>query len=785
MSSIAKKLLSMLAIFSVVFGVITVLADETPIEPSLQLNQESRLYDFSQGSSAGMEDTRRIPSSDFIEIHSDDQFVFENDGFELFYNAQTTGIKVRNQQTGYVWNSIIEDVDAGTFNGLLSSSIGFEYINIEQNHSLRQNIGLVDTIHEIDAIVVNDVLELRVSIEGFCTSRQCNNFIDEYLAGNSSYDLERMENLGFVNVGISFTVSVELTPKGVKLHLPYASITQENDERIMLSSVILFPGLGATKGSETPGYMVVPDGMGALIRYKDNEGQFVASYEERFYGGNQGITSIRTSATNQQLLMPIFGMVHGSNQHAALGVIEQGDISSRLIVIPAGANNVPYNLIYPKYDFNQTFLQSYTSDGLGGVQRIHQTSTSDITVQYYLLSNEDANYVGMANAYQEYLVETGVLSRIANRADRIPLHTQVIMSDSRSQFVGTQTIVMTTLDQTRQIVARLEEAGMTNQHISLLGWNQGGYSGHLPSSLRYASSVGSRREFEAFFEDMDDTPVYLVNNYLYSAPENGRIRYRRDVAMGVNRFRLEEQCSSCVYDQTFTLYPATTKRLAMDDLNSVVEVGVQVLFEELGNTLFSYYQNQAFPREAGLGHYQAVMDAYDSNASYIQPNAYAWQYTDTFFNTPLYHSQLKIFDETIPLLSTVLAGHMELFSLHLNFNSVGRAQLLRMIDFNVYPSYVVSNNRSSDLKGSDIERFFATEFASWEPTMIEEYDFLNQALQPIIAATRVSRVRVADDLILNTYDNGTQMVINYGSSPVEYDGDVIDAQSYLVRERGE
>jgi hypothetical protein len=209
------------------------------------------------------------------------------------------------------------------------------------------------------------------------------------------------------------------------------------------------------------------------------------------------------------------------------------------------------------------------------------------------------------------------------------------------------------------------------------------------------------------------------------------------------------------------------------------------LFEDLGNTLFSYYQNDWYQREDSLVLYQDVMQAYESHASYIQPNAYAWSYIDTYFDTPLYHSQLKIFDETIPLLSTVLAGHMELFSLHLNFNSVGRNQLLRMIDFNVYPSYVVTHNRSSDLKGSDIERYFATEFASWEPTIIEEYSFINDALQSVMGATLVARNRLATDVIANTYDNGIEIVINYGLTSFDLNGVTVDAQSYVVQERGE
>lgn len=131
MSSIAKKLGLFIAIISMSFGVVSVMGDE-PVVPITQISQDSSLYDFSTGSAARIEDERVIAPSEFLSLNSDDEIRLRNESFELFYNDQTTGIKVRNLETGYVWNSVIDDADAGTFNGLLSSSIGFEYINIAQ-----------------------------------------------------------------------------------------------------------------------------------------------------------------------------------------------------------------------------------------------------------------------------------------------------------------------------------------------------------------------------------------------------------------------------------------------------------------------------------------------------------------------------------------------------------------------------------------------------------------------------------------------------------------------------
>lgn len=728
-----------------------------------------------------MDDLRIIPSEDFIPFKDADELILENAQFKVLMNEETLAFKIEDRRSGYIWNTVIDEVDAGTFNPLLSSSIGFEYININQNFSTRQNVGLIDTEYDVKLTTTNNQIIMEITIGGFCTSRQCSRFYEEYVAGNPAYDLERMLTLGFVNLDISFRVEMTLNETGIRVHVPFDSIEEGNAENVVLSSLIIFPGLGAAFKDSLPGYMVIPDGAGALIRYGDNEGRFVAPYEERFYGRNLGIITGRSSITNYPLTLPIFGVVHGVYQHGFVGIIESGDINATLLAFPQGASNVPYYLIYPRFDLKQTYRQSFTSDGLGGSLKLHESSREDITLRYDFLTGNDAHYVGIGLRYQSVLKDQGILELMNISNPNIPLHLQFLMADSKDRFIGQERIIMTDLEAASMMHRTLYDLGLTNQRISLKGWNEGGYSGHLPSAVDFENQLGSNRDFRnlnTFFETA--YPILLVNNYNFASEATDRINYRRDVALGVNRFRLESTCENCVYQSEYFLTPERTEALALQDFDDYVEASLNVLFESAAHTLFSYDLNGPQTRYDALEHYLNVFETYQGQASYLYPLPYAWEYTDTFFEAPLYNSQLKYFNDLVPLLSIVLSGQMEMVSAFLNFNSLGRAQILHLIDFNIYPSYILTEERPSLLKGSDLERMFATEIDLFEAIIVDEYTIINNALSQVKGATIVSRDVIDVGVVEVSYSNGVTITINYGFSAYLKNGTTIDAQDVLI-----
>ncbi len=720
-----------------------------------------------------VEDLRQIDPATIIAINDDDALITENDDFRLFLNIDTLNFKIENKQTGYVWSTALDDpINAGSYDPLLRSGIGIEYINKEQQMGIRENVGIINTEFEVTQETITDGVRLHIDIGGFCATTSCRLRYDDYLAGD--FTLEQLIRIGFVQIGVAFTLDVRLTDSGISAHIPYDSISEEGTDWITLSSIIMFPGMGAAFLDEIPGYMVVPDGVGTLMRYDDNKGQFSTPFEERFYGSNAGIATGRVSVTSHPLSMPIFGAVHGVRQNAFIGIIESGDLNARLLAHPNGSRNLDYNLIFTKFDLKQTFRQSFSSDGTGGAMRVAETSHDDIRIRFDFLDGQDAHYTGIAKQYRNYLIDQGVLRSLESSSDRIPIHIQFLMADSTSRFFGKSLIEMTSIEAARDIYDDLHAAGLENQTVSLLGWNRGGYSGRLPSAVNFESRLGSSRAYEAFIDHINTSSnqVYLVNNYVHASNDTGRITYRNDVAAGVDRFKMDRTRPNRVYPNRYTLLPSTSNRLALRDLSDYEDLGVKVLHESLASTLFSYYERDIYTRTDTFRAFEDIYQAYDEQAGYYYPNAYAYKYTDTFFHMPLYNSQLKYFDDLIPLLPIVLRGHMELYSEFLNYNSLGREQLLALIDFGINPSFILSENRASNLRGSDIEYYYTSRYDEWRNSVIEDYLFVNDALQHVIGHTIINRQVLDVGIVEVTYDNGVYFVINYTSQTYTLPDDV-------------
>lgn len=780
MSNILKRSIVLLLLGTVVFTIVSAGTQEyrgSDIEfTNYQFIEDAKLISSRY---SRPDDLSTVDPSLYIEITDDDEFVTGNSNFAMYYNEDIVSFKVLNKTTGYVWSTNIDNNNSGTYEGLLSGGVGIEYINIQKDMFVQENVGITDTVFIESNSAIENGIKLSLNFGGYCSTRACERLYPAYLEGR--YTKDEMIELGLQEINIGFDLEVTLTDEGLHAYVPYSSIVENNSDEILLSSIIIFPALGATKMDEIPGYMVIPDGAGALIRYEDNEGKFIAPFEEIYYDQNYGVQSLRSSVTSYPLSMPIFGAVHGVYQNGFVGIIEQGDLNARLLVYPNGTHNLDYNLIFTKFDFRQTYRQSFSSDGTGGAMRYLNMSSSDVSISYNFLSGDDSSYVGIGVDYRDYLTEKGILSQLDSVDEDISILMDYIMADSESSFFGTNVVEMSTVEQVQVMYDYFMELGITNQEISLLGWNDGGYSGELPSDLDFENKLGSNRSFRDLIAHINkENQVTLVNNYIVASDDTNRVSRRGDVASGSNRFKLEMERYDAVHNIAYLLYPNVTKEFAFDDFGDYVDEDVNVLFNDLGHVLYSYYQSGYHTREDSYQYYIDIMEKYDGISSYVYPFAYAYQYTDSFHNAPIYNSQLKYYDDLVPLLEIVLKGSVTLYSNYLNYNSLGRDQILSLIDFGVNPAYVLTNNPSSNLKDTDISDFFTTEFDLWKTSIDEEYNYINDALKHVTGEYIVAREVLDVGIVVVTYSNGVEIYVNYSSNDYVYNSITIPGLDYYV-----
>ena len=180
--------------------------------------------------------------------------------------------------------------------------------------------------------------------------------------------------------------------------------------------------------------------------------------------------------------------------------------------------------------------------------------------------------------------------------------------------------------------------------------------------------------------------------------------------------------------------------------------------------------------------YQDTLSQYadDYTINAVSPNAYLWKYVDRFLDTPVFSTQYIIETDNVPFLQLVLNGTMELYAPYSNFSFYTDKDVLRMIDYNVYPSFLLSNESSHYLASTNSANLYSTEYNLYRDLIVETYEKVNDSLGKVINCRWIDREVLDDGIVLNTYDNGTQILINYTENPYYFRNTTIDALSYHV-----
>jgi len=78
------------------------------------------------------------------------------------------------------------------------------------------------------------------------------------------------------------------------------------------------------------------------------------------------------------------------------------------------------------------------------------------------------------------------------------------------------------------------------------------------------------------------------------------------------------------------------------------------------------------------------------DVAFYSPNAYILDFTKAYFDMPITDSGYIYTTDVVPFLQIVLAGYVPYYGKALNFSSEIKMDLLRHIDYGVYPSYFLT-----------------------------------------------------------------------------------------------
>ena len=696
------------------------------------------------------DETWSAPATQTDEVPPSYQQVAENERFRLFVEFDTLAFKLLDKRSGYVWHSGLDELREGdrlnrAWQAFARSGVSIEYLDAR---AINRRVSLTNAEHTLEITPIEQGISVQVT---------------------------------FLEFGISLRLILQLEAEGVRVEVPSNSIREEKPE-FKLGLIYLYPFLGATRGSQTPGYMLIPDGVGSLIRFADTTKARNMFYG-RYYGPDLGMIAALPFDPELRrpypIAYPVFGMVHGEGENAFLSIVEQGAAYGEIQAHPAGILT-NFNFIYNAFIYNESYYQATNRAGAGVTVVQRRTNEFDVVVHFRFLTGEEADYVGMARSYQRYLVEKGLLRKVPITNPNIGIRLEFLGGDKEQILLWSRFVPMTTLAEMEEILADLQ---IDNAEVVYYGWQPLGASSMPPTALRLERSLGDVAELRALAERIVakgghfslylDPQAALRDEAGYSPRNDLAIAITNVSLVGHNRNRV-------VFYFTFD---ALRRRL--DALQRAVAAypPIGLALDQVGWMLYSDFRSgRSQNRAQAVEGYRALLAESPVRLVLYRPNDYLFSAAEAYFDMPLGNNGYVYTSEAVPFLPIVLAGHLPYYGEALNFSANLQEDLLRHVDYGIYPSYFLTQQATTAMLNTRSNWIFTSSYAQWGEHIRQTYRWMNELLGPVRGQEIVARHQLAEGVFATTYANGRQIIVNYTGRPFFYQGVTVEARNAFLLE---
>ena len=687
----------------------------------------------------------------------------DNGILSVWYSEELESIRVVDLRTGYVWGCM-DDKEAYGLNkkwaARATSICDISYYNMEGK---AESAALSEK--EFSAL---------------------------YQWGETSFDCE----VSAKKLGISFLFTASLEDDRLVFEMKDEDIRET--KKNLLASVSFMPFFGAVYKAEVPGYILVPDGSGALIRFQAAK-DYQSGYSRKIYGNDlaidRDITLSNLNATRtddyateeNQLSLPLWGMVHGENQNGFLATVDSGELYATIQAVPAGAMNktVKISRAYATFVY-RTEYNKRVSNSKTVTMPQEELNRVDAKLTYTFLAGEDANYSGMARTTRSQLLERGLLPE-GNQTDRgedTSLLLHVVGSEVKKGFLSNRLARLTTVDEAEDILERLGDEGISNVSVLLSGWNKGGYHGGSYGTTAFEKNVGSRKEIEKLQEIVrkNGGEFALVVNAVTANKD--QIRINQDAALNATLDTVLKEIpnKSLMYQTTYYMRHTRVKD-ALEKAFRKLD-GFDLLLEGIGTYLYSDYtirdENSRDEVQAEL--LDTVARA-EQKLLLDGQNLYMLNYASGLVNVPVSNSQYVYETDSVPFLQMVIRGSVDYYAPYSNQGFYSEASILKMIEYGAYSSFMVMGADNFSLNDTPLENYFSLNFNDWEEKIYEVYGKVNEALSPVLGAEMVSHKAEAEGVYCTVYNNGCKVWVNYNEeSYTSTSGITVPACGYAVEE---
>lgn len=780
--------------------------------------------------------------------------VSENDNLKLYTNLETTEIAVYNKNDGSITYSNPQDRDTHTGTGInasnLSSTLAVTYYNKAGNvatinnydmsikngqfetESIKDGIRYIYTLADEDSIA--SIVPYYISEDGLNKVMEKSSDYDartvkgKYKLENGTYVLNDsakkskvgMEKLNkiFEKAGyteedyakdmegheedesLSITIPLEyrLTDKGLEATVKAADIEEHGNVYISQIDVLQFFGAASNKAQ---GYILVPDGSGALINL--NSGNQATAYNQAIYDIDPVAQNYVVIEVTECARLPIFGIKADDN--AIFARITAGDAIASVNADVAGKLN-NYNYAYASFNVREKeLLNMFGVQGSKSDIPVVEKSLYkiDLSVSYSFLTKDDASYSGMARTYRKQLIDEGILKE-TNQSESVPLYLDIIGGvEQKKHIMGIPyegVCAMTTYDEASEIVDNLYDSDITNLRLNYQGWFNGGIYHDVADKIKLIGSVGSKSDLESLNKKLEDKGGKLFMDVAFQKVSHESKRFTSVleaskyysgyvVELGATDPSTVRQTSNLEwYDEMiyYMISPKFLNRYVDKFASKITKYDVSgINLTDLGSVLTSDKKrseliNRQQAENIVIGQYEKLAET-KKNLMETGGNEYSLKYVSDIIDAPTSYSAYYIIDEQVPFYEMVIHGSISYSGEAFNLmdDDLDDDFVLNCIEYGIAPRFTLSYKDPSKMKYTSSADKYSVLYTTWLDKAKEMYGNINEALKDVDGSAMINHEKLDNGLIKVDYENGKTIYINKTSQDITVDGNTVKAKNYL------
>ncbi|MCM3748785.1 DUF5696 domain-containing protein [Paenibacillus pasadenensis] len=603
-----------------------------------------------------------------------------------------------------------------------------------------------------------------------------------------TFDLKSIES--------SFVFIVSLKDGFLQVDIPSERIKEGPNARFVY--LWAFPFLGAARSDMPNGHMFVPSGMGATINFDPN-GKYPFRYTGEIYGMDLAVStqSFRGSPdAPSDVLLPVFGISYGQN--ALFGIITEGETNANINATPGGLYT-SYNWIAPQFQYRNEYYRQTSSFGEGFNVYDEKRLEQDRQVRYYFLQGdkpEQINYVGMAQAYRSYLMESKGLKRLETKPDRLPLEIAFFGGDREPSMFGSKLVTTTTFDQAAKIVEELKASGITDMDVVFEGWSNGGYMRYLPDRLPPEEALGGENALKRLIETVkgNGSRFYLDDNFVIAYSGKGFVAREEAVRDSNSRVVEDEMGPSGGFSfrkatQKYWLQPDLSLKELEKSLPTYKEFGVDgIHHNSIGEVLFSdHTPKDPHTRGDTSALFEEILNKTKSELGKVRVshgNSFVLDKADHISDLPLSPSYDLLANKSVPFYPIAIHGLVSYSAKPGNLRDEFNNELLRSVEYGALPSYLLTFEDPGILKDTFTRYIFSSQYSEWTETIVKEYNRISSVLGGLQDQMIVNHRSLSKDVFETTYENGQRVIVNYGDTPYREGGVEVKPNDFALTGKG-